>query len=44
MPAIVGAHGVETIVPISLNEKEKEKLIESANTLKKVLDDVLNTQ
>ena len=44
MPAIVGANGVETIVPISLNEKEKEKLIESANTLKKVLDDVLNTQ
>ena len=38
MPAIVGANGVETLVPISLNEKEKEKLIESANTLKTVLD------
>ena len=44
MPAIVGANGVETLVPISLNEKEKEKLVESANTLKKVLDDALNAQ
>ena len=44
MPAIVGANGVETLVPISLNEKEKEKLIESANTLKTVLNDVLNGQ
>ena len=44
MPAIVGANGVETLVPISLNEKEKEKLVESANTLKKVLDNALNVQ
>ena len=44
MPAIVGANGVETLVPISHNEKEKEKLIESANTLKTVLNDVLNGQ
>ena len=44
MPAIVGADGIETLVPISLDEKEKEKLVESANTLKKVLDDALNAQ
>ena len=44
MPAIVGAKGVETLVPISLDEKEKAKLIESANTLKKVLDDEFNNQ
>ena len=44
MPAVVGAHGVETLVPISLDEKEKAKLIESANTLKKVLDSELNNQ
>ena len=44
MPAVVGANGVETLVPISLDEKEKEKLIESANTLKKVLDDEVNNQ
>ena len=36
MTAIVGSNGVETLVPISLNEKEKEKmkLIGSSNTLK----------
>ena len=44
MPAVVGAKGVETLVPISLDEKEKAKLIESANTLKKVLDDEFNNQ
>ena len=42
MPAVVGANGVETLVPISLSDKEKEKLFESANTLKKVLNDALN--
>ena len=44
MPAVVGAKGVETLVPISLDEKEKAKLIESANTLKKVLNDEFNAQ
>ena len=44
MPAIVSSKGVETLVPISLDEKEKAKLIESANTLKKVLDDEFNNQ
>lgn len=40
MPAIVGASGVEKLVPISLDEEEREKLLESANTLKKILADV----
>jgi L-lactate dehydrogenase len=38
MPAIVGANGVETHVPISLNEEEAQKLKESADALKKVID------
>lgn len=37
MPSIVGKNGVETKVPISLNEEEQEKLRESADTLKKIL-------
>ena len=42
MPAIVGKHGVEAAVPIELNRKEQEELKKSADTLKAVLDDVLN--
>ena len=38
MPAIVGANGVDTHVPISLNEEEAQKLKESADALKKVID------
>ena len=38
MPAIVGVNGVETHVPISLNEEEANKLKESADALKKVID------
>ena len=41
MPAIVGANGVETQIPISLDEEETQKLQESAKTLKKILDEVL---
>ena len=37
MPAIVGKHGVETIVPIKLNQKEQEDLKASANMLKEIL-------
>lgn len=37
MPAIVGNHGIETLVPISLNEEETKKLQESAKTLKDIL-------
>ncbi len=36
MPAIVGANGLETHVPISLSEEEAFKLKESANKLKEV--------
>lgn len=41
MPAIVGKNGVETKVPISLDEEELAKLQESAETLKKILNQVL---
>ncbi len=37
MPAIVGKNGVETKVPIQLNENETAKLLESAKCLKDVL-------
>lgn len=36
MPAIVGLDGVETHVPISLSESEKEQLLRSADTLKEI--------
>ena len=38
MPVIVGKDGVETHVPIQLNDNEIEKLQKSADTLKKVLE------
>ena len=34
MPAIVGKNGVETQVPIDLNKRETEALLQSAATLK----------
>ena len=37
MPAIVGASGVERVVPISIDEEETIKLKESANTLRKIM-------
>lgn len=37
MPAIVGNHGIETMVPISLNEEELANLKNSAKTLKEIL-------
>ena len=42
MPAIVGKHGVEALVPIELSQKEQEDLQKSAATLKKVVDVVLS--
>lgn len=36
MPAIVGLDGVETHVPISLSEPEREQLLLSADTLKEI--------
>lgn len=41
MPAIIGAKGVERLVPIPLDDEEQEKLSESADTLRKILDEVL---
>lgn len=41
MPAIVGANGVENRIPISLDKEETEKLKSSADTLKKIIDEVL---
>ena len=38
MPAIVGKNGLETKVPIALNETEQQKLKESAQTLKNILE------
>ena len=37
MPAIVGKDGIETQVPIQLNDEEIEKLQESAKTLQEIL-------
>ena len=41
VPAIVGASGVEEIVPITLDEEELQKLRESAETLKGVIKEIL---
>ncbi len=41
VPAVVGADGVENIVPVSLNEEELEKLQASAATLKEIAETVL---
>ncbi len=38
MPAIVGANGVETQIPISLNDEENENLLASAKELKNILE------
>ena len=40
MPAIIGKHGIETKVPISLNEEEEAKLIESGRILKDLLKSI----
>jgi L-lactate dehydrogenase len=37
MPAVVGEHGVETQVPIPLNEEEQAALRASAEALKNVI-------
>ena len=38
MPAIVGANGVESDIPIELNGEEALKLKESADALKSIID------
>lgn len=40
MPAILGKNGVETKVPISLDEDEVRELAESANVLKGILEEI----
>ena len=40
MPAIVGKDGLESLVPIDLDEEEQKNLKESAETLKEVLADI----
>lgn len=40
MPAIVGAHGVENPIPISLDEREVTKLHESADTLQEIMKEL----
>jgi L-lactate dehydrogenase len=36
-PAVVDENGIETVVPIELNEKELSELQQSATVLKKVI-------
>lgn len=38
IPTIVGANGAEKIVPVSINDEEKEKLYNSVNTLRSTFD------
>lgn len=38
MPAIVGRNGIETDIPIELGEEEVQKLKESADALKEIID------
>lgn len=40
IPTVVGRNGVEKVVDIYLNNEEKEKLLESAFALKKVLEEL----
>jgi len=40
LPAIVGANGVETIVPTPLSDEEKAKLQSSATTLKGIAEEI----
>ena len=40
MPAILGANGIEKLIPVSLNEEESIKLKRSAETLKDILEDI----
>ncbi len=40
MPAVIGEDGVQTRVPIALNEEEQEKLKQSADTLAGVIKEL----
>jgi len=41
MPAVVGADGVECLVPVEMNEDELDEIRKSAATVKSIVDDVL---
>ena len=41
MPALVGADGVECIVPLELSEEEQVALYKSSLALKKIVDEAL---
>ena len=41
MPAVVGAQGVECLVPIDMNEDELDLIRKSAATVKTIVDDVM---
>ena len=41
MPCIVGKDGIETKVPLQLSEEEQDKLLESANVLKKTIESIV---
>jgi len=41
MPAIVGANGVENLIPLDLSMEEQEALLKSGQTLRQVLDDAM---
>ncbi|MBR7926602.1 L-lactate dehydrogenase [Aerococcaceae bacterium zg-ZUI334] len=38
-PAVIGRHGIESVIEIPLNDAESERMDLSAKTLKKVIDD-----
>ncbi len=41
MPAVVGADGVECLVPVAMNEDELDEIRKSAATVRSIADDVL---
>ena len=41
MPAVIGAEGVECLVPVEMNENELDEIRKSAATVKSIVDDVL---
>ncbi len=42
MPTIVGANGVDTLLPIPLSDEEQNALMESAKTLREVIDEAID--
>ena len=42
IPAIVGRNGIETRVPILMNDEERARLVESAEVLKKTMEGIID--